>query len=199
MTAGAFKSSWKNTDGALSPLSKTRIDRFNLQQSTADFLTIAGLPVYCEPNLSFANDSDDIVYGINKLTDQYDFEGDKQKYDRYIVIGSFRDGDAIAVDTNDNDRIVELDHGDLFSSMYFNSSIETLANFLMLYRDFETEVLKDKDPDDNFQCFNFTDGQFENLKNKMFLIDSIAMSERGFWKEELEIMLSIRKEKYAGE
>jgi len=197
MTPQAFKSTWTNKDKPLSPLSKSRRDRFNLSKVTSDFLNIAGLPVYCEPNLSFANDTDDIVYGINRLTEQYDFEEDMPKFDKYVVIGSCRDGDAIAVDTSDNDKIVELDHEDSFSSMYFNSSIETLADFLILYRDFETEVLQCKDQDDNFQCFNFTDEQFERLKNKMYSIDSKAMTERGFWKEELEIMLSIRQEKFA--
>ena len=72
-----------------------------------------------------------------------------------------------------------------------------MADFLILYRDFETEVLHGKDPDDNFQCFNFTDEQFERLKSKMYSIDSNALTERGFWKEELEIMLSIRQEKFA--
>jgi hypothetical protein len=191
-----FKNIWTNTDGLLSPSTKTRLDRFNLLKSTADFFIQAGLPVYCEPNLSFANDTDDIVYGINKLTEQYDFEGDMEKYDKYVVIGSCRDGDAIAIDTSDNDKIVELDHEDLFSSMYFNSSITTLADFLILYRDFEKEVLRDKDPDDNFQSFNFTDQQFDQLKSKMLSVDNKAISERGFWKEELEIMLSIRQEKY---
>lgn len=196
MTPYDFKNNWTNTDEPLSPLTKTRLDRFNLLQSTADFLIQAGLPVYCEPNLSFANDTDDMVYGINKLTEQYDFEGDKEKYDKYVVIGSCRDGDAIAIDTSDKDKIVELDHEDSFSSMYFNSSITTLADFLILYRDFEKEVLQDKDPDDNFQCVNFTDQQFDQLKSKMLSVDSKAVTERGFWKEELEIMLSIRQEYY---
>jgi len=197
MTPQAFKDSWTNTDEPLTPLSKPRLDRFSLSKATFDFLNISGLPVYCEPNLSFANDTDDNVFGINKLTEQYHFEDDKPKYDKYVVIGSCRDGDAIAIDTADNDKIVELDHGDLFSSMYFNSSIEILADFLVFYRDFEVEVLQDKDPDDNFQCFNFTDEQFERLRSKMYSIDSKALTERGFWKEELEIMLSIRQEKFA--
>jgi SUKH-4 immunity protein len=196
MTPYDFKNIWTNTDERLSPVTKTRLDRFNLLQSTKDFLIQAGLPVYCEPNLSFANDTDDIVCGINKLTEQYDFEGDREKYDKYVVIGSCRDGDAIAIDTSDNDKIVELDHEDLFSSMYFNSSITTLADFLVLYRNFEKQVLQDKDRGDNFQCFNFTDRQFDQLKSKMISVDNKAITERGFWKEELEIMLSIRQEKY---
>ncbi|QEC76505.1 SUKH-4 family immunity protein [Mucilaginibacter ginsenosidivorax] len=196
MTPQAFKNSWTNTDEPLSPVSKSRLDRFDLQKPTFDFLHVAGLPGYCEPHLSFANDTDDTYYGISKLTEQYDFEEDELQFAKYIVIGSCRDGDAIAIDTTDNDKIVQLDHEDLFSSMYFNSSIETLAEFLILYRDFETEVLQGKDPNDNFQCYNFTDEQFERLKSKMFSVDSGAVTESGFWNEELELMLVFRQEKF---
>ena len=194
MTPQDFKNSWTNIDEPLSPLTKTRLDKFNLLKPTVDFLTQAGLPIYCEPNLSFANDTDDIVYGINKLTEQFDFEGDKEKYEKYIVVGSCRDGDAIAIDTSDKDKIVELDHEDLFSSKYLNSSINTLADFIILYRDFENDVLLDKYQTDNFQSFNFTDKQFENLKQKMLAVDKNAITENGFWKDELEIILSLRQE-----
>jgi len=197
MTPQAFQNSWISTDEPLSPISKARLDKFNLLKETFDFLNIVGLPAYCEPNLSFSNDTDDIVYGINKLTDQYDFEDDEPNYDKYIVIGSCRDGDAIAIDTSENDKIVELDHGDLFKSMYFNSSIETLADCLIIYRDFELEVLKDKNESDNFQCYNFTDEQFEQLKSKMYSIDSDAITTEGFWKNELDIMLSAKKEYFS--
>ncbi|MFC0512568.1 SUKH-4 family immunity protein [Mucilaginibacter angelicae] len=203
MTPQEFQNSWTNTGEPLSPLSKSRLEKFDLQKATFDFLHIAGLPAYCEPNLSFANDTDDIFYSIHKLTDLYDYlteeyepEDNQPAFDKYIVIGSCRDGDVIAIDTGDNDKIVELDHEDSFSSMYFNSSIAALANFLILYRDFEAEVLQDKDPDDNFQCYNFTDEQIERLINNMYAVDSKAITEHGFWKDELEIMYSLRQEKF---
>ena len=69
MTPQDFRNNWTDISKPLSPLTVSRLDRFNLQQSTADFLTIAGLPVYSEPNLSFVNNTDDIFYGINKLID----------------------------------------------------------------------------------------------------------------------------------
>jgi hypothetical protein len=196
MTPLEFKNNWISIDEPLSAITNSRLIRFNLLQSTFEFLTLSGLPIYCEPNLTFLNDTDDIVYGINKLTEQYDLNFNKEKYEKYIVIGSCRDGDAIAIDTDDNDKIVELDHEDLFSSKYFNSSISILADFLILYRDFEKEVLSDKNIVDDFQCFNFSNNQFDNLKENMLRLDKNAISEEGFWKEELEIMLSIRQEKY---
>jgi hypothetical protein len=196
MTPLEFKNNWKSIDEPLSAITNSRLTRFNLLQSTFEFLTLSGLPIYCEPNLTFLNDTDDIVYGINKLTEQYDLNFNKEKYEKYIVIGSCRDGDAIAIDTDDNDKIVELDHVDLFSSKYFNSSISILADFLILYRDFEKVVLGDKNIVDDFQSFNFSNNQFDNLKENMLRLDKNAISEEGFWKEELEIMLSIRQEKY---
>lgn len=196
MTPQTFKDSWTNVDEPLSSLTRSRLDRFNLKEQTVDFLTIAGLPEHCEPNLSFANDTDDIIYGVNKLTEQYDFEEDKEDFEKYIIIGSCRDGDAIAINTSDNDRIVELDHQDLFSSKYFNSSIQALADFLIFYRDFEVEVMSNKDTKDGMQVFNFTDIQFDSLKAKMLSVDIDAVLQDGFWKDELEIMLSIRQEHF---
>ena len=193
MTAHEFKISWTNTEEPLSPIASSHLDRFDLQKSTISFLAVAGLPICCEPNLYFANDSGDIVYGINKLTEQFDFEDQKEEYDKYIVVGSCRDGDAIAIDTTQNDKIVQLDHEDLFSPSYFNSSINTLADFLILYRDFEEEILADKDRTDDFQVFNFTNLQFDRLLRKMEAIDKEAMIENGFWKSELKIMLSLRR------
>ena len=65
-----------------------------------------------------------------------------------------------------------------------------------MYQNFEKEVLADKDQNDNFQNFNFTDEQFENLKQRMLAVDKDAITEDGFWKDELEIILSIRQEYY---
>lgn len=194
MSPQDFNDSWLGSIEPLSPLSLERLERFDLLKSTVEFLNISGLPIYAEPNLSFTNDSDDIVYGINKLTKQFDFGNDEHKYERYVVIGSCRDGDTIAIDTSDNDKIVELDHENLFSAKYFNTSINLLADFLILYRDFENEVLQGKDTNDNFQCFNFTNEQFERLKQHMLEVDKEAVVLDGFWKDELEIMLSIRQE-----
>lgn len=197
MTPQIFKNSWTNTNEPLSPLSKLRLDRFKLRKKTYEFLHIAGLPVYCEPNLTFVNNTDDLFSGIYKLTEQYDYLEEEDSFDKYIVIGSCRDGDVIAIDTDNHDTIVQLDHEDSFRSMYFNNSIETLADFLILYRDFQAEVLQDKAPEDNFQCYNFTDVQIEELMNKMFAADSKAITEDGFWKQELEIMFSIRQENFS--
>ena len=154
MNPQEFKNIWTNYE-QLSPLTLARLNRFNLSKPTIDFLTTAGLPTHAQPDLSFVKDVDDLFYGINRLTEQYNFLDENPKYEKYIVIGSCRDGDAIAIDTDSGDQIVQLDHEDHFKPAYFNSTIETLADFLILFRDFESEVLKDKEVEERFQFFNF--------------------------------------------
>jgi hypothetical protein len=85
MTPEQFNDIWTSTGGTLSPISKSRLLKFNLQQKTSNFLSVAGLPVDAAPYISFAKDTDDQYNGINKLTSQYDI--DEPKYDKYIVIG----------------------------------------------------------------------------------------------------------------
>jgi hypothetical protein len=196
MTPIEFKNLWTNESNPLSPISLSRLECYDFSKTTIDFLHIAGLPIYPEPNLSFAIDSDEIIAGLYKLTEIYDIEEEKENNEKYVVIGSCHDGNPIAIDTKDNDKIVELDPYQLEIPLYFNRNISTLAGFLVLYRDFEVEVLIGKDPTDNFQTFNFTDEQLNDLKTKMFKIDPSAITEDGFWKEEFDIMLSIREERF---
>lgn len=63
MNTKSFKKLWDDIKYPLVPLSSTRLSHFNLQKETFDFLSLTGLPTYAEPNLHFANDSDDLVYG----------------------------------------------------------------------------------------------------------------------------------------
>ena len=143
--------------------------------------------------LRFANDTDDIAYGITKLTNLFDFEEERAKFDKYVVIGSCRDGDPIVINTNENDIIEELDHEDLFSPIFFNSSINALAAFIIIYRDFEDSVLTEY-AEEGWRNFYFTDDQFDLLKSRMLYIDNKALMEYGFWKDELDILVSLRKE-----
>jgi hypothetical protein len=40
----------------------------------------------------------------------------------------------------------------------------------------------------------FTDTQFDTLKQRMIEIDERAVTEKGFWKDELELMLADRQD-----
>jgi hypothetical protein len=190
MSPQDFKAAWNEAEGRLSPISPDRLRRF---PETNDFLAMVGLPQYAPGYLRFAEDSDDKVFGIVKLIEQYDFFGEETEYDKYVVIGSCRDGDAIAIDTPDRDTIWELDHEDRFNAKFFNTSIESLAHFLIFYQQFEASVVAESGLD-RFNSGYFTDVQFEQLRNKMLEIDERAVTAQSFWKDELEIMLALRQE-----
>ncbi len=202
MTPEAFINQWNHSDSPLSPILSEKLERFNLSKPSFDFLSIAGLPKYTDAFLSFVNNSD---FEINTLIEEYldlNLLEVDEKFEGYVIIGSCRDGDVIAINRNKNDEIEQLDHEDLFEPKFFNTSINTLAEFIIIYRDFEKDVLADKDPKIPMEFYKFTDSQFDKLKSQMLLVDSRAVIEDGFWKDELEIIFSSRegylKENIAG-
>ncbi|HWI94430.1 MAG TPA: SUKH-4 family immunity protein [Flavisolibacter sp.] len=190
MTPQEFRGIWTKNGDILSPFSLQRLKDLKLLPSTSEFLVSAGLPPDAAPFLSFAQDKDDIYFGINKLTDQYDFLD--SEYEKYVVIGSCSDGDPIAINTGDNDQIEWLDHEDLFSSRFFNSSIMTLAGCLVAYRDFVLTVQMENGEDAVVNS-DFSDNQFEKLQQALIAADDRAVKE-GFWKEQLEIELALRQD-----
>lgn len=186
-----FRQIWTANGDNLSPLNPDNLIGLNLKPSTADFLTLAGLPFDAAPFLSFVQNKADKYNTINKLTNHYDFL--EAEYDKYIVIGSCSDGDVIAINTDNNDQIVWLDHEDYFSSRFFNSTVNSLAECLVIYRDFVQTILKDNG-ENAYLNADFTDQQFETLKQKLATADSKAVTEDGFWKSDLEMELAMRQD-----
>ncbi|GAA3951166.1 hypothetical protein GCM10022209_55490 [Chitinophaga oryziterrae] len=144
------------------------------------------------PVLSFKEDSDDNFSGISRLNELYDSLGNEPEYEKYVVIGSCRDMDPIAIDTKDFDRIVMLDRKDAFTPSYFNSSIEALAGFLIIYRDFEEAIVTEHGVE-GFRNAYFTDIQLEHFKDCMSKIDPRALKEGGFWKGIFDMWISMRQ------
>ncbi len=191
MTPEQFRHIWTANEDNLSVFSTVSLVGLNLKQPTIDFLTVAGLPFDAAPFLSFVQNKADSYNTINKLTKHYDFL--EPEYDKYVVIGSCRDGDVIAINTDDNDQIVWLDHEDYFSSSFFNSSINSLAECLVIYRDFVKTILNNNG-ENAYMNADFTDEQFETLKQKLLKADRKAIIEDGFWKSDLEMELAMRQD-----
>lgn len=191
MTPEKFKRKWTATGDVLSPIAGERLKELDLKEDTKAFLINAGLPIDAAPFLSFATDTDDLIYGINKLVRQYDFL--EPEFEKYVVIGSCSDGDPIAINTENNYQVEWLDHDDYFSSQFFNSSIEAMAVCLLAYREF-VETVQQENGEDAFLDANFTDEQFDILIQKIREADGRAVSEEGFWKEQLEMDLEAREQ-----
>ena len=188
MTPKEYLTNWTGQGDKLIALSKQKLIDLNLQASTISYLEV-GLPENVAPYILFVNNSNDLYEGIAKLEDQYDLE---LKPDKYIVIGSDGSGNPIAVNIKNNDTIEWLDHEDYFESSYCNNSLASLLNFLIIYRDFVNEIIS-ANGDDALLDANFTDEQFDYMKERMLTVDSTAVNQLGFWKEELEMLIANRE------
>jgi hypothetical protein len=189
MTPQEFKKIWTEMGGSLSPLTSTRLHGLDLKPRTIELLTQAGLPRDAAPYLSFVENSEDEYEGISRLTDQYDFL--EEEFKKWVVIGFCSDGDPIAINTESNDRIDWLDHDNYFEPGFFNSSIEALVDCLVIYREF-VSIVQRENGEDAFMDADFTDIQFEAMKSKLLMADNDALTENGFWKEQLEMDLAMR-------
>lgn len=189
MTPEEFKTIWTKNGDSTSPINPVQLNELNLTKRTIDFLTISGFPEEASPYLTFVNNSGDEYETIAPLIKQFDFL--ESEFEKYIVIGDDENGDILVINTQKNDQIEWLDHENNFSSRFMNSSIIQLADFLIIYRDFNETILKENGEDAKLDC-NFSDEQFEILKQNMIKSDPKAI-EMGFWNNELEMLLSNRE------
>lgn len=186
-----FRKYWTANGDTFSQLKVEKLQEFYLKQATVEFLTMAGLPNEAAPFLSFVNDTDDIFYGISKLTTQYVFL--EPEFVKYVVIGSCGNGDPIVINTERNDEIEWLNHEDNFSPQLFNSSINALAECLVSYREFVATIQEENGEEALMNAY-FTDKQFDGLKQKLIQADSKVVLEDGFWKGQLELELALRQD-----
>ena len=108
-----------------------------------------------------------------------------------MVIGSCNDGDPIVLNTENNDRIEYLDHEDYFTSRPFNSSINSMAECLISYRNF-VSVVQRENGEDAFLNSDFSDKQFAKLKLDLLSADSKIMEENGFWAQQMAMDIELR-------
>jgi hypothetical protein len=192
MSPQEFKNNW---EGILCPMAAEKLTRFPLLPSTKEFLTEAGFPKVVMPLLSFNDDSDSVVGGIkllSELHELYPAMGNDPEYERYVVIGGCRDMDPIVVDIKDYDHILAI-NGKTLAPTYFNSSLETLADCLIIYRDFEDSILKEHGMEGAENAY-FTDDQMDHFKNSILKVDPKAIKEDTFWTEITETWTKLRQE-----
>ncbi len=163
-------------------LSQERLQKTKLKTSTAEFLAVAGLPQSAAPFLSFGEPKEESSpFGL-KLPHVFDHLG--EEFARFIVLGFDGSGNPIAIDTENVDQVVWLDHEEDFRHAYMNSSIGALANFLLGYRDFVQDLLNAKG-EDAFLNGNYEDHELEKLRQKLAIVDSRALDAGNFWNQEL--------------
>ena len=158
-----------------------------LNEGTADFLSIVGLPTSAAPFLSFAGDSERKLCSI---CDTFETREDRYKY--FLSIGSDGAGDPVCIDLRNECQVVTLNHEEDFEPIFMNSSVGELFQFLTLYKKFVEEVIR-VNGEDAFLDANFTDSQYEELKKAMEVADNNALRTNTFWAQELAQLLGNRE------
>jgi hypothetical protein len=182
-----FKQKWNELEAVqLKPIPISKLKPFDLNALTIDFLTHSGLPDGAAPFLSFFQGTPVGRGEIQLITNIYSSLG--AEFDRYIYIGYCDDADPIVLNTAENDQIEILARHNDFSSSFLNSSISSLAECILIYRDFIRLNMEE-----NGHGNNFTDTQFDNLQQKIAIADPRASVE-GFWKESLKVDWAMREE-----
>ncbi len=188
MTEAELIFTWHQLGIKLNAIESSGLERFNLSPSAVAFLSKIGLPADAAPFLSFVINTDDKLRGINRLTELYNIG---PSYSNYILIGSDGGGNPIVIDTSNNEQIVLLDHEDNFGLLYLmNSSLSSLSICLLHYCNFIKTIIRENG-DDAFLDANFTDSQFEKLKEQLTGAEPEMLS--GFWNAELNTLLANRE------
>ncbi len=182
---------WNDRFGEITLFNATRIDKYDLNDSTSTFLKTIGLPKNAAPFLSFSKDNDEKYKGLLKLTDYYDFL--EPDFEKFIIIGSTGNGDEIVIDIQDDCKIKILDHEDNFSEKFANNTIDKFANGLILYKAFVDKIISENG-EDAFLDSNFNDDQIYDLKQSMIINDKDSITPGSFWNQEIVTLIANREE-----
>jgi uncharacterized protein YlbG (UPF0298 family) len=168
MNAIDFKNKWITEEDKLESFDSGKIQELSIPAKTKEFLMV-GLPVDAAPFLSFGPSHD---ANLQSATEEYELSGE---FECYKIIGSNGYGDPVCINENDN-SVVYLNHDDEFGYVYMNSSVEQLAHFLLIVRDFIEKVNSSPQAE---MTKTFKDTIAEMIKS-----DETAMYE-GTWEDDL--------------
>lgn len=154
------KSFPKGTSSKFVKYQKSYINKLSLNPKDSAILIHVGLPESAAPFIHFKAFDENELSGLEHLVP------DK---DSYYIIGINGSGDAIAIEL-ENGHVVYFNHGMGFEKVFMNSSIESLAECICLYKE------------------NWKTTSSDELLNKMLIADPILKGSNGFWIHEIEIL-----------
>lgn len=186
MTPKDFQTKWISKENNLQQFQEGQLSDVNLNSETKDFLINIGLPDNAAPYLSFEETKEDNI----RTADQVFRLGNA--YRRYVIIGFNGYGDPICIDAERGNEIWCLDHEVGFEPEFMNSSIQQLAYFLLVYREF-IEYLQTSKGEDAWVNCEFTDEEFLKFQNLLIQIDEPALEEDTYWNVDLGILLANRE------
>lgn len=190
MKAEEFKKKWTAGGEEISAVDLISLSDLSLKEETISFLNTSGLPRQASPFLTFVKNTDGQNSSIRKIPEVY--KGLGKEFEKFIIIGSDGYGNPVVINAQENDQIEVLDHEESFSSRYMNKSIEELGGFLLGYREF-VETIINENGEDAYLDANFTDKQFNQVRELMLSLDAEALKNENFWSLELNTLLANRE------
>jgi len=183
MTIQQINQYWIQANEKLNTYIPSQLAHPLLFNETISLLINCGLPDSCAPFLSFGKCDD-----LKIPTPAQYFNIALPELDNYLVIGTNDSGDPICIDLNNNNNTVYLNHDNGFESTLINSSILQMARSIIRYQDFIVSITPDMD-DNTFARRKFSDDEFSSFANDFTQIDEKSLSDKTFWKADLDYLL----------
>ncbi len=169
MNADEFATRWTSTGDKLEPFKPEVIRGLPVSNETKSFLAV-GLPSEAAPFLTFGAAAGAFLQPVST---EFNLSSD---YSNLRIIGFNAYGDPICIDETDG-NVVYLNHDDNFGYVFMNSSVSTIAQFLIIIRDL-INALDEATPETRLKLVPST------LK-ALQQIDPVAL-DKGGWTAEVE-------------
>ena len=171
ITPQQFKQLWEIVEGdRLISFPENCLSDVRIPSNARALLVEAGLPTDAAPLLCFGPPASGTLERASKVWHQ------PSSFDRYRILGGNGSGDPVCLDEDAEGQIVYLNHDSNFERVLMASSILTLAECLVQFRN----VIADAGGDTEL----ISQEQFESLLGRFRAIDPTASEEGGFWQQE---------------
>ncbi|WP_339697121.1 hypothetical protein [uncultured Roseivirga sp.] len=183
MTPEGLIQVWNNDE--LIHVSNSTLYKLPFSELTKEFLNKGFIEVFCD--LAF-----DYLKGeIQLVSDMWDL--DHEEYKDVYAIGFNGSGDPICIDVLDDEKLIYLNHDNDFEEVYINKNIERFSEMVVRVSHFDKT--KTKVLENSLWTHDFTDENFDKLKNDLKLIDPLAFEiESSFWRYHIENELWFRED-----
>jgi hypothetical protein len=174
-----FLERWNKDIYGLVHYEEVVIDKSVILNNDKNFLVIAGLPESAAPFLSFEGSEQG---GGKPLNEKY--EVSENEFKEFIYIGFTGENNPICISTTSG-TVVSFDYQNNFDEIFINSSINQLAESLLIYDDFVKKI-KLANGRKAFLEKNAPSESILWLEKELKRIDKNSLNESSFWKTEIE-------------
>jgi hypothetical protein len=161
-----------------------QIDKFPIKPKTKEALKNGMILESGELSFEYLQNDLETVNAMWNLEDSH--------FDKFVSIGFNSSGDPLAIDLNNNDQIIYLNHDNNFERVFINQNIEKLILSIIRTEKFQSNLK----PHSKSSLINsdFTDEEFKILKEDLRNIDSQIFESNSFWVTYLDDLIWFRED-----